>query len=108
MRDFKRQYLTARKVIAEIKNGEWISEYLIDEKCYLVTKGDFTLWLANGPWFCDLEWNRNSVDSECINAFGLLFRHWVWHCGAKQLKRKYELANKVKKVKKVKHDYPLT
>ena len=95
MEDFKRQFLTAKRVINEIKNGEWKAEYNpLGECCYIALRHSEILWLGDGtgPWFCDI----TTPAYKGVNAFGLLLRHWVWHCGAKQLKRECEQANKVK------------
>lgn len=71
----KLQFRNARTVIAQIRAGEWkrINEWKVGWKhngeCVWMRNGQ-ELWVRNGPFFCDLYPNRN--------AFGFLWRHWVW------------------------------
>jgi hypothetical protein len=66
----KQHYKNAKTCIAQIKRGEWVPRWNpLSGKYITAGRGDMRLWLANGPWFTD-------IDEK--NYFGLLFRHWVW------------------------------
>ena len=84
-------YKNAKAVIQQIKNNEWdfeISDY--SERCYFGKKDGLQLWVSNGGFFCDIH-KLNIAGSIETNAFGYLFRHWVWFAAAKQAKNKSEL-----------------
>ena len=72
MRTFK----NAKAVIEQIRNGEWEFLYnpLSQKHCRAEREGR-VLWISNGSWYCDVD--------DC-NAFGLLFRHWVWWAAARK------------------------
>lgn len=83
-----RPFRNARKAIQQIKEGKWVPRWNdLDKTCLTAEQGNLTLWLGNGPFFCDI----NNA-----NYFGLLWRHWVWWAAARQLKRSCELRNKPK------------
>ena len=72
-------YQTAKRIIQEIKKGEWRPLFNFEEKTFLIAlKGDDELWI-NGPFFCELS-------GETKERFGIIFRHWVWWAAARQLK----------------------
>ena len=72
-------YQTAKRIIQEIKKGEWRPLFNFEEKTFLVaTKGDDELWI-DGPCFCELSGQTNE-------RLGIAFRHWVWWAAARQLK----------------------
>lgn len=46
------------------------------EDCYRVThKSGMKLWIAGGPWFCNIEHEGNHND---IALLGYIDRHFVW------------------------------
>lgn len=75
----------AQAVIKQIKNGEWILRWNPISNEHLTAKrvnGHSScekdeLWLGNGGFFVDVN-NKN--------AFGLLFRHYVWWAAARKFK----------------------
>ena len=85
IKDFVGNYRRAKQVIAEIKQGLWVPRYnnLMDTHPTAYLNGH-ALWLSNGPAFCDIE---------DLNAFGYLFRHWVWFAAAGKLYRDANKAN---------------
>jgi len=77
-------FKNARKVVAQIKGGEWDSGvYSIEGEVYGAILNGYRLWLANGPFFCDI---NQYQDEKCQPAFGLIFRHYVWWAAARKLK----------------------
>jgi len=86
--NFSLRFRNAKKVINQIKAGEWVP--VIDEKSniyYAAHTDGHMLWLANGAYFCDLRHPDSLVD---LKAFGLIFRHWVWWAAARNLKAEAE------------------
>ena len=82
MKKLIHNYKNAKKVIEQIKNGEWNFNNVYDgEACCTAQKDGLTLWVGSGGWYCEIK-NKK--------AFGLLFRHWVWHAAAKHEKIKAE------------------
>jgi hypothetical protein len=73
------KFQRARLVIQQIKNGEWIPRYNdIDSGHLTAHRNGVELWIGNGAWFCDIKET---------NAFGYVFRHYVWWAAARKLKR---------------------
>jgi hypothetical protein len=86
---FIAQYRNARAVINQVRAGEWEFEYRTSARyCYHATRKGKTLWVANGGFFCDLRHEGP--------AFGLLFRHWVWHAAAGKEHRRVMKENSVR------------
>lgn len=72
-------YQTAKRIIQEIKKGEWRPLFNFEEKTFLVaTKGDDEIWISN-PFFCELS-------GATEERFGIIFRYWVWWAAVKRLK----------------------
>jgi len=68
------KWKNARAVIKQLRNNEWAFNFNEIENDYLTAKrNERRLWLGNGAFFCD-------VDD--ANAFGYLFRHYVWWSAA--------------------------
>ncbi len=83
--NFALRFRNAKAVIRQIKDDEWkVRENGIDGIHYSARRGEFILWLANGAFFCDLQDADSRKDR---NAFGLIWRHWVWWAAARKLKR---------------------
>lgn len=87
---FNKRFQNARAVIRQIKNGEW--EFRFNElvgHCCTAHRNGRELWVSNGGFFTDVDRS---------NAFGLLFRHYVWWAAAwsARLKadKKYKLGKK--------------
>ena len=82
------KYYNAKTVIKQIRLGEWKPVY--NELCLESLNAHrvgFELWLGNGAWFCDIEEiGRYGLAGVKVNAFGLIFRHWVWWAAARKLK----------------------
>lgn len=70
MNAFMRHYHNAKICVAQIKRGEWTPSWNPLSRSYITAeRSGRELWLANGPWFCDID-NKN--------YFGLLWRWRVW------------------------------
>lgn len=84
-------FKNARKVVSQIRSGEWDAGVcLIDGEVYGTRLNGYKLWLANGPFFCDIKWYQYE---NCQPAFGLLFRHYVWWAAARKLKKRFEIGH---------------
>lgn len=85
---WKIKYNNAKKVIAQIKNGEWV--HLDSPRTLIHPKyPDVVLWVYNGGFFTDILDKSSYKDR---NAFGLVFRHWVYyHIKKSQNKPQFEL-----------------
>ncbi|QHQ14555.1 hypothetical protein GMW39_00840 [Pectobacterium parmentieri] len=82
--NFVLRFKNARKVINQIKAGEWVPRLnTTDGEHYTAHREGRMLWIANGAFFCDL---KEPDDYEDLMAFGLIFRHWVWWAAARKLK----------------------
>jgi len=70
------KFKNAQIVIQQLKNGEWEFHYnrLVGRCCTAHREGR-GLWVSNGAWF---------VDVDGTNAFGFVFRHWVWWAAARK------------------------
>jgi len=56
---------------------------MIDGVIYTARRENYRLWLANGPFFCEIdEFN----EEKCKPAFGFIWRHYVWWAAARRLK----------------------
>lgn len=85
---FSLRFKNAKKVISQIRAGEWVPIiHDHDRHCYTARRKGRMLWLANGPFFCDL---KHPDSYEDLKAFGLIFRHWVWWAAAGKLKEETE------------------
>lgn len=75
---FIRNYKNARAVVEQIRRGEWVPRYNTFRNDFLnAYKDGDELWLANGSFFCDI--NNN-------NAFGYIFRHYVYYAASRKLR----------------------
>ena len=84
-------FKNAKKVVSQIRSGEWdAGTYSIDGEVFVSRLNGYELWLANGPFFCDIKKYRHEV---CQPAFGLLFRHYVWWSAARKLKKRFEIGH---------------
>ena len=79
MKNLIHNYKNAKRVIEQIKNGEWYFHVNSLGDCYIATRGSRELQVGGKGSRCDIDY---------MNAFGLLFRHWVWHAAAKHEKIK--------------------
>ncbi len=69
------KFKNAKAVIKQLKDGEWKFRYnVLSGKCLTADRGDDELWVGDGASFTDV--NES-------NAFGLVFRHWVWWAAAR-------------------------
>jgi hypothetical protein len=76
MTPFIQRFKNARKVVQQIRAGEWVPRYnSLSDKCITAHRGDLKLWIGNGPFFCDIE----------DKAFGLFWRHYVWWAAARKM-----------------------
>ena len=76
------QYKNVKVVIEQINRGEW--ELNDGHECILVRKR-FKLWIDDGPFFCDF------YKPHRPNAFGWIFRHWVWFAGVRPFKERINM-----------------
>ncbi|MFT8211546.1 MAG: hypothetical protein ACMZI0_15015 [Symbiopectobacterium sp.] len=82
--NFALRFRNARAAIRQIKNGEWEPRLnTTDNYHYTAYRCGHMLWMANGPFFCDL---KDPHSYEDLMAFGLICRHWVWWAAARKLK----------------------
>lgn len=73
-------------VIGQIKRGEWDFIYNpMTNCCCVARRGIRELWVGNEGFFCD-------VDG--MNAFGLIFRHWVWLAAARKSRQVIDRQNR--------------
>ena len=78
VKDFITRFKNARKVIQQIRSGEWVPRFNSFSCEHLTAKRDgLELWLGNGSFFCEIR------DKDC---FGLFWRHYVWWSAARKLK----------------------
>jgi len=84
MISFIRYLKNTKLVLRQIRNGEWIPHVNgCDGKIYSAHRNKHRLWLANGPFFCEID----EVDRvRCKKAFGTILRHVVWWAGARKLR----------------------
>lgn len=84
----KIRWANSRKVVGEIKRGEWECERVIDGIVYKIQrKSDgLILWVANGPFFLA----KDHGFAKRNNIFGYIFRHYVWWAAARKLKKNKE------------------
>lgn len=76
---FMTRYRNAKKVVGQIRRGEWWPRFNPYTHCHLVaTRGGLELWIGNGPFFCDIR-----IDGQ--PAFGLVWRHYVWWAAARDM-----------------------
>lgn len=88
LKDFITRFKNARKVVHQIRAGEWTPGYNPFSRAHLVAeREDLELWVGNGPFFCEIR------DHDC---FGLFWRHYVWWAAAKKLKEDADKAMKKK------------
>lgn len=72
----KIRWNNAKIVIQQISDGEWEFNYNpMTGHCCNAIRLNRKLWVGNGGWFVDVD------DS---NAFGLIFRHYVWWAAARR------------------------
>lgn len=84
--NFIQRWRNAKAVARQIRNNEWKFYYNNIEKiCCTARRNDHELWVANGGFFCD-------VDNK--NAFGFLFRHYVWWAAARKARKQEDRQNK--------------
>jgi len=70
------KFKNAKIVIQQLRNGEWEFRYnSLCGHCCTADREGRELWVSNGAWFVDVD------DS---NAFGLIFRHWIWWAAARK------------------------
>ena len=75
------RFNNARKVIEQIRNGEWKPQYnSLTRGHETANRGSLQLWLGNGSFFCEITQEGKRP------AFGLVWRHWVWWAAARKLK----------------------
>jgi len=90
IKDFLIKYGNARKVVAQIKRGEWIPEYNeYDDSHITAYCGEYELWIGSGGFFCEI---TEISGKRCRPAFGLFWRHYVWWAAARKLKAKADSA----------------
>lgn len=84
MFSFIRYLKNTKLVIGQIRNGEWIPRINgCDGQIYSAHRNRHKLWLANGPFFCEVI----EIDGvRCKKAFGIILRHVVWWAGARKLR----------------------
>jgi hypothetical protein len=83
---FRRYHWNARTVIRQIRAGEWEFRYnQAASDCFVATRNGREIWVGNGGCFCDL---RSGPP-----AFGLIFRHWVWHAAARKARNSAKAAH---------------
>lgn len=77
-------YRNARAVVKQIKAGEWEVWYNPQSLEHLkARRKGVVLWIGSGGFFCTtMVTHLNDID-----AFGLIFRHYVWWGAARKLKR---------------------
>ncbi len=79
MFNFIKKFKNAAVVVKQLRNDEWSIKGHVSTsgqwRAYTAQKGDHEMWLANGGWFCEVDY--------C--AFGLLWRHYVWFAAARKL-----------------------
>ncbi len=74
-----RYFRNACKAIIQIRQGEWLPCWnSISREHLTATRGNLTMWIGNGGWFCDIDES---------NYFGLICRQWVWWAAARKLKK---------------------
>lgn len=74
----------ARAVVKQIKRGEWSLEFnSTTNSCCTASRNELELWVGNGGYFCEL----SEASRLRSNAFGPLFRHYVWWAAARRAVR---------------------
>lgn len=83
---FIQRYKNAKKVVAQIKNGEYIPQTNeFDRKHYHASSSDgIDLWIANA-WSLTIISGTNYSARTC--PFGTFWRHYVWWFAARKLKK---------------------
>ncbi|MFP1844429.1 hypothetical protein ACLEDU_02480 [Lonsdalea quercina] len=92
--NFALRFRNARKVIKQIRSGEWSSTGIDSGNVYSACRDGREIWLSNGAFFCDLVDPSDRTTS--LMAFGLVWRHWVWWAAARKLKGDIERKNRDK------------
>lgn len=84
LEDTKQRWENARAVVQQLKNGGWNFEYCEEyDDIFAATREPMRLWVCNGGWFCDI-----SIGFKNTNAFGLIFRHYVYWFGVFPIRKK--------------------
>lgn len=80
------KFKNAKAVVRQIQSGEWDAIVnVIGGEIYTAERNGYRLWLANGPFFCEIdEFNGE----KCAPAFGLVWRHYVWWMAARNIRLK--------------------
>ena len=67
-------YLRAKKVVAQIHKGDWVGRYNPHSRSTLTIKNreGTEIWVGNTSFDCHVH------NSDATNAFGFIYRHWVW------------------------------
>jgi hypothetical protein len=88
----------ARLVVKQLRSGEWTPVFNKYSDAHITAeRNDCELWIAAGPWFLDIiQYDKNT------NAFGLIFRHYVWWAAARKFKRDADFNHKKKCSGKIK------
>lgn len=73
------QYRNAKKLIQQIRNGEWKPQYT-SGVIYDLTRGDKELWVSNGPAFLKIDWeNTASKSNKKLPEFLGIWRWYAWY-----------------------------
>jgi len=84
VKNFIKRYKNAIAVTKQLKQGEWKFPDSVSVRPnglpFALCRGDYDLWIANGSFYCDIQESKTSADT---NAFGLIFRHYVWWFGVR-------------------------
>ena len=91
MKNFIKRYKNAIAVTKQLKQGEWKfaesrGSIRPNGLPFALCRGDYDLWIANGSFFCDIQESKTNVET---NAFGLIFRHYVWWFGVRPYIKKW-------------------
>lgn len=85
-----RRYQNARAVVQQIRNGEWAFQYnSLCDLCCVAHRGEREMWVGNGGFFLDVDHS---------NAFGLIFRHYVWWAAARKARHQEDRRNQFREI----------
>lgn len=78
------QYHNAKKLIQQVRNGEWKAQISLG-KIYVATRNDKELWVASGPPFLNIDWTYEAYKAnKKLPDFLGIWRWYAWYAAVRK------------------------